>query len=1100
MEANECRSTLYSLLLCLALPALGQVSVREDILSLPTYQEALPDTTPPFPLFSPGDPQVYPYTMRNGFTKRRLEHGWRALRLENEYLSCIVLPDLGGHLYSCKDKLNGQEMFHANPSVKKAPVGLRGSWVAMGIEMNFPVGHTWSTVSPVDFATVQNPDGSASIWVGDIDRVDEMQWRVEFVLRPGTSVLEQNVYFDNRSEIRHRYYWWNNAGIARVDDKTRFIYPTHLVATHGRTTIDTWPVNSAGVDMSVVGNHKDGGVALFAHESHEPFMAVYHPSLRTGTVHYADVKQVPGKKVWSWGRESNKWAAAELSDNNTSYLEMQAGLFENQETYEFLEAGETRKFSEYWMPIRELGGVSRANLEGVLNLARSPDQGGRIQLVIEVNANHKIPGAKLRIMDGANAVFEESATLDPAVTFTKILKGLVPAPQYTFQLLDGAGQVLLTHTENQYDALTPKDVKLGAQTASDPGQENLNSASGFLKLGQFNELQGHPVFARSAYRQGLQRFPDDAELNRAMARLDLTENRWENSVKELTRVKTSAADDGETRYYLGVAYADLGDDAKARPEFESVSPQQPLHAAASIALAGLLARAQDYAGALKSIEGLLAAHPGMLRAGEMEVALLRRLGQPEKARQRLVVLRLMDPTNSVLRYEQARLGQDDPALWRHLGADPERVLNLAVGYLDLGLYDEALALLSRKYPSPVDILAAEPGAVLPQNYPLVGYYRAYCMMKLGLPPGKDLDEASAALTEYVFPSRPSTFSVLRYALQQNPSDATALFLLGELYLASEDVDQGIGAWQQARTLGFRRPELYRDLGRTLLDLKKDAKSAMSVYQEGLKIASSDPELKKGLQGVYTLVTGSNLATGTNLATGSNPLSAPSGGPMTSIKSDLSSPQAAAKYALGLLGDEQLDDAAAVFQAANFPAEKQDQFVREAYIEIQVQRIAALARGKRCTDAITAEDHLGDEDPDLPFTFHGFGPILKGLRVQYDLAGLEAQCGREKDAKKIWAKLAKSSKDVSDPDFVVPILAAARIESAVDLRARIDMALEQVRGALNSSSDRSTLLYSQGMLLRTVGREGEAQKSLGEALASNPPGMVGYLALRALREK
>jgi tetratricopeptide (TPR) repeat protein len=1080
MEANECRSALYPLLLCLALPALSQVSVRQDILSLPTYEEAFPDTIPPFPVFSPGDPQVYPYTMRNGFTKKRLDHEWRALRLENEYLGCIVLPDLGGHLYSCRDKLSGQEMFHANPSVKKAAVGLRGSWVAMGIEMNFPVGHTWSAVSPVDFATVQNPDGSASIWVGDIDRVDEMQWRVEFVLRPGSAVLEQNVYFENRSEIRHRYYWWNNAGIARVDDKTRFIYPTHLVATHGRTEIDTWPVNSAGTDMSVVGNHKVGGVAVFAHESHEPFMAIYHPSLRTGTVHYADAKQVPGKKVWSWGREGDKWVAAELSDNNTSYIEMQAGVFENQETYGFLEAGETQKFSEYWMPVRELGGVSRANLEGVVNLARRPDAGGRIQLLIEFNANHKIPGAKLRMMDGANVVFEESANLDPAVTYTKILKGLAPAPQYTFQLLNGAGQVLLTHTENQYDALSAKDVKLGAQPSSNPEQENLNTAADSLKLGRFNELQGHPVFARFAYRQGLQRFPDDPELNRAMGRLDLTENRWEDAVKELTRVKTSAADDGEIHYYLGVAYTHLGDDTKARPQLQSVSAQHPLRAAATEALASLLARAQDNAGALKLIEDLLATHPDMLRAGEMEVALLRRLGQPEKARQRLAVSQLMDPTNSALRYEQARLGQDDPALWPHLGADPERVLNLAVRYLDLGFYDEALALLSRKYPRPVDILASEPGAVLPQNYPLVGYYRAYCMMKLGLPPSQDLDEASAGRTEYVFPSRPSTFPVLRFALQQNPSDATALFLLGELYLAFEDVDQAIGAWQRARSLGFHRPELYRDLGRALLDLKKDAKSSISVYQEGLKIASSDTELQKGLRGVFALATGS--------------------APSNEIKADLSSPQAAAKYALGLVGDGHLDEAAAVFQAANFPGEKQDQFIREAYIEVQVQRIAALARGKKCTDAIIAEDHLGDEDPNLPFTFHGFGPILKGLRVQYDLAGLEAQCGREKDARKSWAKLVKSSKDPSDPDFVIPILAAARIESAVELRARIDMALEQVRGALNSSADRSTLLYSQGMLLRAVGREGEAQKSLGEALASNPPAIVGYLALKALREK
>ena len=674
---------------------------------------------------------------------------------------------------------------------------------------------------------------------------------------------------------------------------------------------------------------------------------------------------------------------------------------------------------------------------------------------------------------------------------------MAPAPQYTFQLLDGAGQVLFTHTENQYDALSPEDVKLGAQSSSNPKQENLNSASDFLKLGEFDELQGLPVLARSVYQRGLQRFPDDADLNRAAGRLDLTENRWEDAVKELTRVKTSAADDGEIHYYLGVAYAHLGDDTRARPEFESVTAQHPLRAAATGALASLLARAQDNAGALKLVEDLLAAHPDMLRAGEMEVALLRRLGQPEKARQRLAVLWSMDPTNSALRYEQARLGQDDPALWPHLGADPERVLNLTAGYLDLGFYEDALPLLSRQYPSPADILASEPGAVLPQNYPLVGYYRAYCKMKLGQASRQDLDQASDDSTEYVFPSRPSTFAVLRYVLQENPSDATALFLIGQLYMASEDLDQAISVWQQARNLGFRRAELYRDLGRAFLDLKKDAKSAMPLYQEALKIFASDIELQKGLQAVYALAAGSNPVS--TAVSGPPPASAlPASA--TAIRADLSTPQSAAKHALGLLADGRIDEAAAVFQAANFPAEKQDQFVREAYIEIQVQRIAALARGKKCTDATLAEDHLGDEDPNLPFTFHGFGPILKGLRVQYDLAGLEAQCGREKDARKSWAKLVKSSKDPSDLDFVIPILAAARIESAVELRARIDMALEQVRAALKSSPDRPILLYSQGMLLRAVGREGEAQKSLGEALASNPPGMVGYLALKAAREK
>jgi tetratricopeptide (TPR) repeat protein len=299
------------------------------------------------------------------------------------------------------------------------------------------------------------------------------------------------------------------------------------------------------------------------------------------------------------------------------------------------------------------------------------------------------------------------------------------------------------------------------------------------------------------------------------------------------------------------------------------------------------------------------------------------------------------------------------------------------------------------------------------------------------------------------------------------------------------VDQAITVWQQARTVGFRRPELYRNLGRALLDLKKDSKSAMAVYQAGLKIAATDTELQKGFQGLFALATGSKSVV--------PPV------PASGIKGDVSTPRAAATYALALLGDGHVDEAAGVFQAANFPGEKQEELVRAAYIEIQVQKIAALARGKRCADAIAAQDHLGDEDPNLPFTFHGFGSILKGLRLQYDLAEAEARCGNEKNAKKTWAKLAKSAQPVSDPDFVVPILAAAKIESA-ELRARIDMALEQVRAGLSNTADRPTLLYSQGILLRVAGREGEAQKSLGEALASNPPVMVGYLALKALREK
>ncbi|HJT70088.1 MAG TPA: DUF5107 domain-containing protein, partial [Terriglobales bacterium] len=145
-------------LLLLSCVSLGQVRVWQGTLTLPTYEEGAPDPNPPFDQYA-NNRFNYPYTLRHNLTNKRVNHPWRALFLENEYLKCSVLPDIGGHLYTCIDKISGQPMFYANPSIKKADVSYRGAWAAFGIEFNFPVSHNWVTMSPVDFAFHQNSDG-----------------------------------------------------------------------------------------------------------------------------------------------------------------------------------------------------------------------------------------------------------------------------------------------------------------------------------------------------------------------------------------------------------------------------------------------------------------------------------------------------------------------------------------------------------------------------------------------------------------------------------------------------------------------------------------------------------------------------------------------------------------------------------------------------------------------------------------------------------------------------------------------------------------------------------------------------------------------------
>ena len=174
---------LLVILLTACTPAVwGQVRVWQGTLTLPIYEEGLPDPNPPFDQFA-STRFNYPYTLRNTLTNRRADQNWRAIYLENEYLKCSVLPDIGGHLYTCIDKISGKPMFYANPSIKKADIGYRGAWAAFGIEFNFPVSHNWVSMSPVDFAFGEHSDGSASVTVGNIDRVYGMQWSVELVLR-----------------------------------------------------------------------------------------------------------------------------------------------------------------------------------------------------------------------------------------------------------------------------------------------------------------------------------------------------------------------------------------------------------------------------------------------------------------------------------------------------------------------------------------------------------------------------------------------------------------------------------------------------------------------------------------------------------------------------------------------------------------------------------------------------------------------------------------------------------------------------------------------------------------------------------------------------
>src|SRR3569833_435490 len=413
----------------------AQVKVWQGTLTLPTYEEGSPDPNPPFDTYETNQ-FSYPYTLRKNLSGQKKDHHWRAVFLENDYLKCSVLPDIGGHLYTCTDKINDQPMFYANPSIKKAQIGYRGAWAAFGIEFNFPVSHNWVSMSPFDFAYSVLQDGAASVYVGNIDRVYGMQWGVQLILRPGSTLLEERVTLYNRSDVRHRYYWWNNAAV-RVWDDSHVEYPMRYAASHGFTEVRRWPVGPEGTDLSVIKNQQSGPVSYFVHGSREPFMGIWNPQTQAGTVHYAEYSDLPAKKIWSWGADAEGlgWRKA-LSDDNSAYVEVQAGLFRNQETYAFLDPGKTIQFSEFWMPVRNTGGISRANKNGVVYFQSH----GQDKSVV-LNVNEQVPSAQLRLLENGHVLSSEVADLSPEKTWSHATRK-DPGTALTLEVRDQHGTVL----------------------------------------------------------------------------------------------------------------------------------------------------------------------------------------------------------------------------------------------------------------------------------------------------------------------------------------------------------------------------------------------------------------------------------------------------------------------------------------------------------------------------------------------------------------------------------------------------------------------------------------------------------------------------------
>lgn len=800
---------------------LTHVRVSASTLSLPTYLIGPEDPNPPFQ--RSGFWSVYPYTLLDDIRTECRVVAHRAIVLENEYTRVTVLPDLGGRVHSLFDKVAGREALYCNDAIKPGLVAMRGAWLAGGLEFNFPAGHHCNTVSPVSCVTTTSDDGSATCWVGTLDLVTRMRWSVGISLSPGSSCVRTEVRIDNRTPLRGPLYFWENAAVYAPED-LQLVFPAREALLAGGHERVSYPTAADGRDVSLYRNHPVAN-DIFCLGVEEDFFGAYYPAWGTGVVHCADHRKVVGKKFFTWGTADSGliWADI-LSDAAGPYCEIQGGRFATQSIWGFVPPARALRWDQVWWPVHGIGRFHWATRDAALAL--EPRDGS---VRIGVCASRPIAQGRVVLLDGARPLWEWTGGLAPETP----LRANLAVEQTNGELalrVEDAGTLLLEYAHNGEPAY---DRNAADRAARRLPLEAERTPEELLESAQAAEKQGSYAEARRLYEKVLPANPECAQAHLGLAVLDLRAAKWAEAAQHAGAFLAVDPEHGEGHYYLGIALMRLGDRASAETELRNALGCPVAGAAAAIALSQLLTTQGRDAQALDVLHTAIGCEADLTGRAAVLAGALARRAQPavDAAPSTGKAANPSSPTDTPAAIESwlaTRTPEAESAVLQCSRGRPEEYLECAWEYMALGAYEDARRVLELG-------IAHGPGAPEPlcadnarDVHAMLRYTLAYTLDRLGLAREADdeLKRASACSTHGVFPHRTEELAVLRWAAEQQPLDAHARLLLGNLLLHQAQREDALRSLHAAVELDPSLAVAHRNLG-------------LLAWQDGDLAAASD---------------------------------------------------------------------------------------------------------------------------------------------------------------------------------------------------------------------------------------------------------------------
>ncbi|GAO42154.1 DUF5107 domain-containing protein [Flavihumibacter petaseus] len=692
----------------------------------------------PVPLLTP----VYPYFRFDGFTTTPVQQKWKVVELENDYIRLLILPQIGGKIWTAIDKKTNRPFLYDNKVIKFRDIAMRGPWTSGGLEANFGIiGHTPNCATPVDYTVVKQADGSVSCYIGVLELLSRSYWRMEIRLPKDQAAFQTRTFWYNASALDQPYYHWMNAGLPAGND-LEFIYPgTKFLGHDGESS--EWPVKDNGKKISWYKENNFGGYKSYhVFGKYAEFSGAYWHDTGEGMVRFGSRDDKAGTKIWIWGlsRQGMIWEKM-LTDRDGQYVELQSGRMFNQNSEKssltpFKHIGfapfATDSWSETWYPVSQTGGMVKADASGALNLNRKD---GRV--VFTYYAVKEISDT-IELTEGNSTRYRKAIHLQPSQVFTDSVTINGNAGNLTWKLLNSN----FTYDED------PKSDNL-SRPVHTPADFNWNTAYGQLVSG--TEAMAMKQFDRAekAFAAALAIDSNYLPALVKYAELAYRSMRYDRALHFARRALAIDTHDGAANYFYALSNAATGNQVDAADGFALATLDPAYRSAAYTELSRLFWKQHAAVKAIVYAAKALEAQPRNIEALQLLVFMQHRapaavatsadhsVGTPAQA---IETIRLLDPLNHFTAME-AWLQQPNAANRDKLNTvirnelPAESYLEKAIWYAGLQDTVAALKLLS----------------VSPVNSEVILWQDALTHKKT--------DPAKADL-RFSFPFRPETYALL----------------------------------------------------------------------------------------------------------------------------------------------------------------------------------------------------------------------------------------------------------------------------------------------------------------------------------------------------